>query len=166
LLSVVLNYIGENIAIIQFVRTIDIGYYEVRLDKQEGVGSDTGFIWLYNIIVLIIYIFKRKQNYEISYHYLFTSLFVFGVFILNLRVVSDWFYRLSLYFTFFYIILTPFILEDLKVSELNKFIDKNLLSKLYIIPILYYLFILYSYSFREVGLILGSNMYDFIDLWK
>lgn len=161
--SVALNYIGENSSIIQTIRLVNVSYYDVELDKEEGVGTDTGFSWLNNLLVLLVLLIKSKKATTPA---LVANLFVLGVIILNLRVASDWFYRVALYFTIFYVVLIPALLDDVKESKLNNIINKRLLNILFLIPVLYYLYILYSFVFRDVGLFLGHDMYTFNEMWK
>ena len=162
-ISLALYYIGENNSLIQSIRLVYISYYEIGLDKDESVGIDNGFSWFNNLVVLFI-LFTVKKNSATQP--LVSNIFILGVIILNFRIVSDWFFRLSLYFTIFYVVLLPTLFKDLNETNLIKIINKKLLNKLFLIPIIYYLYILFSYVFRNSGVVLGYDMYTFNEIWK
>jgi len=166
-ISVILNFVGDNIPIFQLIRAFEVIYYDVNLDKTDAIGNDTGFNFLMNIVFGLVLLFKTPKIESNDPYNLLVNIYFIGVVVLNLVVVSDWFFRISLYFTPIYIVLLPYLIESIKKSRLQKIISLEAIGSLLWIPILYYLFLIFSYSFRELNsTMIGSQMYGYSDLWN
>ena len=169
LFSVIISLKIGNFEFIQTIQSWKINYYDVYLNRVEGVGTDPGFNWGLNIILLLILIINNQDWNKDTKNLVIFNLFYFGVLLLNFRIVSDWFFRVSIYFTISYIVLLPNSVTLIPKPTVRKNEKFKIIGHLIIyVIIVYYSFLLFSYSFRPnvLGNTLGTKMYPIIEMFK
>lgn len=167
--SIFLNFDTAQFGFIEYLQTWKVFYYDFYLTSEEGVGANTGINWIVNVILILFLAFENRDWKKDPGYSMILNLFFIGVVILNFRVVSDWFFRISLYFTIAYIVLVPVIVNYLANTKVANFVNYKMIRKylIYLI-ILYHSYILLSYSFRPdaTGSTLGKKMYTFSEMFK
>lgn len=167
--SILMNLFSDQFGFIKIMQSWSVNYYDMYLNKDEGVGLDTGIDLKLNVFLFVFLAFKsHKLNKDMSY-LMVLNIFFIGVVILNFRIVSDWFFRVSLYFVIVYIILIPSIVNYLAHSIARKYINFRIIGRyLVLLIIVYHSYLLFSYTFRPdaTGITLGTKMYSFSEMFK
>jgi transmembrane protein EpsG len=167
--SLVINVLDTQFEFLKNIESWGVYYYSLSLSKDMRVSMDIGIEWKLNVVLFIFLAFKNTNWKKDIIYLMVLNLFFIGVVLQNLRVVSYWLFRVSLYFTVVYVILVPVIVNNLANTKVAKFINFRMVGKyLILLIIMYHSYLLFSYTFRPkaTGTTLGVKMYSFSEIFK
>lgn len=112
---------------------LNIGYYAMYLNNKNTVGVEDLRLYalMYNVFVILYYIFLDKT--KLSNNFVYIILFIFGSILTNISIVIPNIYRISLYFSILTIVILPVILKTC-----GKYKYKNISNLIFIVLCIYY----------------------------
>ncbi len=150
-----------------FLSTIEFYYYKIGIQKFDREIEEAGINLVSNLLMGILFLFKG-QDKDINRKYnLIFNLFFVGILFGNLTTISFAFYRVSLYFSIFSIIIIPKLPFYISSSFLKELVPGKLIYKMsYFLVFLFYANMILRKAYTTSDIILGTKMYSVLDVFK
>ena len=148
-------FFNHNIITTNFGIQSAFTYYETILGQKYSVGFDI----IYNLVVLLFFIFSSASRSKIS---VYAVVFVLGCVFRNMAVSVFVFYRFSFYFTFVYCCFVPEFFSS--VPQFRS--KKNCLTLPVVMIAVYYGYVLLTkFILHEPASQLGTEMYSIREIF-
>ena len=163
MISVLINLFGIELG---WLKSFNFIYYDTTIQRINR-PEELLFSYTINLLFIISVLLSQKKMFNEPFIRLSFNLYFIWVVLLNLTALGFLFYRISLYFSVFSIIIIPLIPQFYRENDFIKKIRLDKYSSFLLIPMfIFYVNILIRRIISSDVITLGTEFYSFTDFLR